>query len=165
MGGGGLRWGWVRVAGRASAWFRRARVTLGPCAHHRCHYFRPFFVLTLASHRALALACLWYFTPLPPAPECSYLALNSCITFPTFLAAFVIFMVSLKVDYVNYATRGMFQRSDCPHLLLDAEPNAPVIASDANVKQNASALSGLARPRFLISSLPSIWIFPLLVNE
>jgi hypothetical protein len=45
------------------------------------------------------------------------------------------------------------------------DPYIPTTASDAKVKQNASARSGDGRPRFLISSFPSIWIFPLDVNE
>jgi hypothetical protein len=67
--------------------------------------------------------------------------------------------------FPNYATLGRFLRNGCDHFPDILDPYIPTTASEANVKQNASALSGDGRPRFLISSFPSIWIFPLDVNE
>jgi hypothetical protein len=56
----------------------------------------------------------------------------------------------------NYATLDRFLFNGLLHLVLALDPIMPITASDANVKQNASALSGEAKPRFLMSSLLSI---------
>ena len=72
----------------------------------------------------------------------------------------------MRVDaWRNYATRGKFLRKGLFHLVEPAEPYIPITASEAKVKQKASARSGEDIPRFLSSSLPSIWILPLEVNE
>ncbi len=119
----------------------------------------------LASDIAMAMACLGFFTTLPPLPECSLPALYSDITEPTFFCALVIFILYPFKELTNYATRGRFLRKGLFHLVEAAEPYIPITASEANVKQKASALSGDAIPRFFNSSLPSIWILPLDVNE
>jgi hypothetical protein len=54
--------------------------------------------------------------------------------------------------------KGFFHCTEC------FEPKVAVAASDANVKQIASALSGEGSPRLRISSLDSIFILPLEVN-
>ena len=126
------------------------------------------FFICLAFLRAPELPphhnSLPWLTTLPPLPECRVPALYSPITLPTFFCALVIFMLAAPL-IPNYATLGRFRRKGCDHFPDMLDPYIPTTASLANVKQNASALSGDGRPRFLISSFPSIWIFPLDVNE